>query len=87
MRLPNAVQAIIDAAKLRHYLLSLEHPIGRFKARFFRSLGFERHEFQRLGEALRGQRLPQDAVLVETTEYGQLFAIRAILRGPSGDAA
>jgi hypothetical protein len=87
VRLPNGEQAIIDAAKLRDYLLSFEHPIGRFKARFFRRLGFERDEWQRLAKALREQHLPQDAVLAEITEHGQLFTIRAILRGQSGKAA
>ena len=34
MLLPNAQGAIIDEAKLRDYLLSEVHPVGRFKARF-----------------------------------------------------
>ena len=33
MRLPGAQRAIIDAAKVRDYLLSPEHPVGRAKAR------------------------------------------------------
>ena len=40
MLLPNAERALIDRAKIRDYLLSLHHPVGRFKARFFTSLGF-----------------------------------------------
>jgi len=32
--LPNADEAVIEPAKLRDYLLSTTHPLGRFKARF-----------------------------------------------------
>jgi hypothetical protein len=39
VKLPNADQAIIDAAKLHGYLLSATHPVGRFKAKFFGRLG------------------------------------------------
>ena len=39
MLLPGAGKATIDPAKLRDYLLSPTHPIGRFKARFFAALG------------------------------------------------
>ena len=35
MRLPNAELAIIDPKKIRDYLLSSVHPVGRFKAHFF----------------------------------------------------
>jgi hypothetical protein len=35
MVLPGSEHAVIDAAKLRDYLLSYEHPVGRFKAAFF----------------------------------------------------
>jgi hypothetical protein len=40
MKLPAAESAIIDEAKVREYLLSTEHPVGRFKARFFIGLGY-----------------------------------------------
>ena len=35
MRIPNAERAVIEPAKLHAYLLSRNHPIGRFKAAFF----------------------------------------------------
>jgi hypothetical protein len=38
--LPNADRAIVDDAKVREYLLSPSHPIGRFKSVFFAGLGF-----------------------------------------------
>ncbi len=40
MRMPGAERAVIDSAKIRDYLLSPSHPVGRFKAVFFASLGY-----------------------------------------------
>jgi hypothetical protein len=41
MKLPNAEYAQFDSKKLKGYLLSETHPIGRWKARFFRDLGYD----------------------------------------------
>ena len=41
MKLPGGDQAFIPRAKLTNYLLSDVHPVGRSKARFFASLGFD----------------------------------------------
>jgi len=38
--LPHAVHAFVDDAKICDYLLSDTYPVGRFKARVFRSLGY-----------------------------------------------
>jgi hypothetical protein len=59
--LPNADEAVIDPEKLRDYLLSTEHPHGRFKARVFGALGFRADRWQELESALRTQHLTQDA--------------------------
>jgi hypothetical protein len=85
--LPNADRAEIDPAKLRDYLLSLEHPLGRFKARFFGALGYSADQWEELESALRTQHLTQDAEAAASTQHGQRFTIRAILKGPSGQAA
>jgi hypothetical protein len=41
LRLPTAEPVRIDEEKVRGYLLSPTHPVGRFKARVFARLGFE----------------------------------------------
>lgn len=41
MRLPNVEHAQVDPKKLKGYLLSETHPIGRSKAKFFRGIGFD----------------------------------------------
>ncbi|MEZ5419055.1 MAG: hypothetical protein R2708_17200 [Vicinamibacterales bacterium] len=56
MRLPNVDHTIVEQGKLEGYLLSEVHPVGRFKARFFASLGFTAHNWRELETALRSQR-------------------------------
>jgi hypothetical protein len=40
LKLPRADKVRIEARKVRGYLLSPTHPVGRFKARVFAALGF-----------------------------------------------
>ena len=84
--MPNVDQAIIERAKLEGYLLSEVHPVGRFKARFFASLGFMAHNWRELDAALRSQHLPESATPGPVEAFGQSFTIRAILKGPGGAA-
>lgn len=83
MLLPNADSAVIEQAKLRDYLLSYTHPVGRFKARFFMALGFSADGWVELEAALRSQHLTEDAAETDSGPHGQSYAIRAILTGPS----
>ena len=87
MLLPGAERARIDAEKLRDYLLSPTHPVGRFKARFFAALGYVAAEWQVLEADLRIQHLSQDAQPGAVTSFGQSFTIRAILKGPNEESA
>lgn len=87
MRLPNADKAVIPTAKLRDYLLSPEHPTGRFKASFFASLGYTKDDWATLEADLRSQHLPLDAEEGEVSKYGRKFIMRGPLRGPFGSIA
>jgi uncharacterized protein DUF6883 len=87
VRVPNADRAIIEPIKLYGYLLSSSHPVGRFKARFFSALGYSSEGWQRFEADLRGQHLPQDAILGGPSHYGQKYEVRATLVGPSGRSA
>ena len=81
MKIPNAEKAEVPKDKLRGYLLSTEHAVGRFKARFFAGLGFTADSWERfrarLQELARG-----DAELGSTTEYGQKYLVVGRLEGP-----
>ena len=61
----NADRAVIEPQKLRGYLLSRTHPVGRFKAIFFRSLGYSASRWQRLEADLRAHLLANDAAFDE----------------------
>ena len=87
MRLPNADLAVIEDAKVRDYLLSGSHPVGRFKSVFFVALGFSGDHWQLLRDALLQLALTGDASPGQPSPFGLKFEIRAILRGPSGRQA
>lgn len=57
------------------YLLSLSHPVGTSKARFFRGLGFDESTVDQLREELRG--VVQHAHVEETerTSHGTKYVV------------
>ena len=86
--LPYAEHAFIDDAKLVHYCLALDHPVGRNKALLFRStLGFTASD----ASALRGLILEavrvHDAVPGRLDEFGQRYAVDFPVKTPVGSAA
>lgn len=52
MKLPNRKNATISKIKLNGYLLSLTHKRGRTKAKFFRGIGFNETNSNKLKKAL-----------------------------------
>lgn len=83
MRLPAAEHVIIDPRKLRDYLLSSTHPVGRFKAAFFKSLGYGAEDWGRLGSDLR-RLAAREVHSTETTGHGRKYELRGELTGPNG---
>jgi hypothetical protein len=86
MQIPNRSAAYIPVEKLRDYILSPAHPTGRFKFAFFRSLGYEPDDFERLATDIRAM-LGADAELVETTRFGSKYRVSSTLTGPNGRSA
>ena len=87
MRIPNSDHAVIPVEKLRDYLLSPNHPIGRFKATFFAGLGYTADGWAILEADLRSQHLPLDAEESDRSAYGRKFVITGRLTGPAGTSA
>lgn len=83
-RLPNAEKAIIETEKLRGYILSSAHPVGRFKAAFFRRLGYSAENWEVFARSLRNLILTQEAREAEESQYGKKFVVEGNLAGPSG---
>ena len=77
----------IDPAKIREYLLSSSHPVGRFKALFFFRLGYVAEEWEGLDRDLRslletGTRLPPI-----DGHHGLKHVVRGRIVGPNGMVA
>ena len=87
MRLPNSDRTVIDDAKVRDYLLSPSHPVGRFKSVFFAALGFSQADWQALRDALLALARSEAATPGQPSAFGQKFEVRGRLRGPSGRQA
>ncbi|HKX44755.1 MAG TPA: hypothetical protein VJO99_26590 [Burkholderiaceae bacterium] len=82
--LPNADRAVIEASKVRDYLLSPVHPVGRFKSVVFTAFGYSQEGWERLRDDLLVHARDNTAALVQTSEYGQKFEVSGMLTGPSG---
>jgi len=87
MNLPNADRAFIDPAKVRDYLLSSAHPVGRFKAAFFLSLGYTQEDWGRLRDDLLALAVTGAALPQQESDFGRKFEVTGMLKGPSGRSA
>ena len=86
MKLPNSNRAEIPPEKLRDYLLSPSHPVGRFKSRFFRSLGYTPENWESLAEALLRVAETGDAEEVPSP-FGRKFAVLGEIPNEDGEPA
>lgn len=84
MRLPEAENSVIEPRKLRDYLLSPMHPVGRFKAVFFARLGYNQDDWGTLAADLRIHAIEGEAIEVGPSPFGRKFEVRGQIRGPSG---
>ena len=80
MKLPS--NTIIAPEKLTRYLL-VQREFDD-KSQFLRQAGYTLENWEQLAQDLRLQVLPNDAVLIEQTVYGNIFEIRSSLTGPNG---
>jgi hypothetical protein len=87
MKLPNGDHALVDERKLREYLLSPDHPIGRSKAAFFPGLGFDPQEWRALESALLQLAGTASSEPAGGSAFGQKYRTRGRLESPSGRAA
>jgi len=84
-KLPNAEKAIIETEKLRSYILSSVHPVGRFKAAFFQRMGYSADNWEAFEEAIRDLISVQDVSKSEMSQYGNKFVVEGPLIGLLGD--
>ena len=85
--LPAAEHAYIDPAKVRDYLLSPVHPVGRFKAVVFQALGYKTGEWEKLRDDLLTLAGTVEAIPGQTSNFGQKYEVSGTLSGPNGREA
>ena len=86
MKLPHHDDVQIDIRKVRDYLLSPVHPVGRFKARVFKALGFDQTTVDAFVTEVRRIASDGDVSEVEDFEFGQKYTVPGELRGLIGSA-
>jgi len=87
VRLLGIEYAVVDAAKVRDYLLSDSHPVGRFKFAFFASLGYTAGNWETLAADLRRHAMDNEAIATERNNYGQKYEVRGRIEGPAERSA
>jgi hypothetical protein len=87
VKLPKADTVRIDEGKVRGYLLSREHPVGRFKARVFAAVGFEAAMAEEFVRQIRGIGAAGEVLAVEDTEFGRKYTVPGSLVGAKGTLA
>ena len=87
MTLPDADRAVVDPAKIRDYLLAAAHPVGRFKARFFVSLGYAAEQWERLQDDILAIARSGTVSGETVNTCGRKFEVDGILTAPSGRSA
>jgi len=87
VKLPFSDRAVVDPEKIRDYLLSATHPVGRFKAAFFAVLGYTDENWPELQRDLQTIAQTGEAVQGKFSRFGNKFEVPAILTGPSGRSA
>ena len=82
--LPSYALRWIPDAKIRDYLLVLEHPEGGSKANFFINVaGFSRAKWEVLRDALNAQVLLGDARMTRVDEYGERWEVTGPIAAPN----
>ena len=85
MELPNKSSAYVPLEKVIDYLLSETHPVGKSKAKYFRSYGFTDANASDLVDGLLAiaQNAPVESS--ERSRFGVKYVLDGELETPNGD--
>ncbi len=86
MKLPDKEKAYIPLLKIKDYLLSETHPIGKSKAKFFRSLGFNEMNADLLKQGLLTIARTEEVKEAVSSMHGVKYVIDGLLQTPAGEA-
>ena len=83
-KLGNADTALVEIEKLKDYLLSLTHPEGKAKAKFFKLFGFSEEKPEQLETSLRMHGQTRPVVETKVTEHGVKHILECNIQTPDG---
>jgi hypothetical protein len=84
MNLPNSEKAVVSNGKLTNYLLSRSHLVGRWKASFFRSIGFNEKNVNELKDALLDVAQRGEVKNTKTSAFGVKYIVEGKIFAPNG---
>ncbi len=84
MELPNREKAYIPLSKLKDYLLSETHSVGKSKAKLLRSLGFNETNVDLLKQGLISIAHSGDVKEAISSLHGVKYIINGLLKTPDG---
>src|SRR3989304_5946486 len=84
MKLPNPENAYIPLHKLNNYLLSKMHSIGKWKAGFFLSFGFDAKNVDELERHLIAIAQSEDVKEVIPSAHGTKYVVDGLLQAADG---
>lgn len=84
MLLPERERAYVPPSKLTQYLLSESHPVGRAKAKFFRSLGYDELHLVTLERELLALARREEVTEVVASVHGTKYVIVGVIVSPNG---
>ena len=85
MELPNKSRAQVPLEKIIDYLLSETHPVGKSKAKYFRSYGFDDENASDLAQGLLAIAQNSPVEDSERSRYGAKYVLDGELETPNGD--
>ncbi len=84
MKLPFAARARVERNKIVEYLLSVSHPDGRSKARFFARFGFSLGKWRAYERALKKHGRSHDVSTSVESQHGARYSIDGTLETRMG---
>lgn len=82
MSVPNPDRVIVSREKVRDYLLSLSHPVGRGKAVWLLNLGYTRAGWRLLRDQIR--ELAWRPATEVPSPFGAKFIVQGTITAPTG---
>ncbi|MCG2461461.1 hypothetical protein K8352_11930 [Flavobacteriaceae bacterium F89] len=80
--MPNNTEAVVDANKITDYLLSDTHEIGKHKAKFFKSFGFDENSPTIFEEALKTHAVEREIVNNNDSPFGTKYKLECDIETP-----